>query len=297
MLLMRSGIGPADQLRAAGVQVVADRPGVGTNLLNHPMFIVGAHLRSAGRQRLGVLPPCPMVVRYSSGAPGCAPTDMLLNVWERTPNTLAWDPLGARIANLMVIINKVYSLGSVKLTNTGESEVKFNLLGDSRDRDRMIASLRFVAGLIDAAPVARVVDAAFVPAMTPLALLLMQDNWKAQLLSLSAACALSGPRATREQVLRRSGTPLDAVLADEAALESFVMRGVLPGGHVAGSCRMGDAAQRETVVDSRCRVLGVEGLRVVDASIFPTLMAAGTNLPVMMAAEKAAVMITEDARS
>ena len=59
---------------------------------------------------------------------------------------------------------------------------------------------------------------------------------------------------------------------------------------------MGDPAQATTVVDSRCRVVGVEGLRVVDASIFPTLMRAGPNIPVMMSAEKAAAMMREDER-
>jgi choline dehydrogenase-like flavoprotein len=49
-------------------------------------------------------------------------------------------------------------------------------------------------------------------------------------------------------------------------------------------------------VDPRCRVIGVDGLRVVDASIFPTLTRGGPNLPVMASAEKAAVMIGEDAR-
>ena len=296
-LLMRSGIGPATQLRAAGIDVVVDRTGVGANLLNHPMFILAAHLRPAGRQKGHVRPPCPMVVRYSSGMPGCPETDMLLNVWERTPNTLAWDPLGRQVANLMVIINKIFSQGSVTIEANRSLAVRFNLLDDIRDRDRMVASLRFLATLVRDEPVERVVDAAFVPAMTPLALLLMQDNWKAQFLSIAGAAALSGPGGLRERILREAGMPLDAVLADEAGLDEFVRRTVLPGGHVAGTCRMGDPAQQTSVVDSRCRVIGVGGVRVADASIFPTLMAAGTNLPVMMAAEKVAEMTREESRA
>jgi choline dehydrogenase-like flavoprotein len=57
---------------------------------------------------------------------------------------------------------------------------------------------------------------------------------------------------------------------------------------------MGDSADPPAVTDSCCRVLGVEGLRVVDASIFPTPMTGGTNLPVIMAAEKAADIVLKD---
>lgn len=60
---------------------------------------------------------------------------------------------------------------------------------------------------------------------------------------------------------------------------------------------MGDPKRADTVLDSCCRVIGVEGLRVVDASIFPTLMNAGPNLPVLMAAEKVSAMAIEDRRS
>jgi 5-(hydroxymethyl)furfural/furfural oxidase len=79
--------------------------------------------------------------------------------------------------------------------------------------------------------------------------------------------------------------------------DSIIANNAIPGGHVSGTCRMGDPADPGSVTDSRCRVIGIEGIRVVDASIFPTLMRAGTNLPVIMAAEKAADMILEDRRA
>ena len=66
--------------------------------------------------------------------------------------------------------------------------------------------------------------------------------------------------------------------------------------HPVGTCRMGaDAAQ--AVVDARLRVHGLQGLRVIDASVFPHITSGNTNAPTMMVAEKGADLVLQDATS
>ena len=83
---------------------------------------------------------------------------------------------------------------------------------------------------------------------------------------------------------------VDAELED-AAVDAWLMRSCLDAQHAAGSCRMGLSDRPETVVDHKCRVLGVEGLRVVDASIMPQVPRANTHLPTVTIAEHAVTVI------
>ncbi len=103
---------------------------------------------------------------------------------------------------------------------------------------------------------------------------------------LAAAPALAG--LIDEEIL-----PGPAVASDDALVEDIRNRcGTIY--HPVGTCGMGPDASR-SVVDPRLSVHGVENLRVVDASVFPTLTSGNTNAPVIMVAEKAADMILKDA--
>ena len=79
---------------------------------------------------------------------------------------------------------------------------------------------------------------------------------------------------------------LTALVRDDDALAEHIRQNVAGMFHVAGTCRMGASTDRDAVVDRTGRVRGFEGLRVVDASIMPTVPRANTNIPTIMLAEK-----------
>ncbi len=75
------------------------------------------------------------------------------------------------------------------------------------------------------------------------------------------------------------------------ALDAFVRQHAESAYHPCGTCRMGRVGDKDAVVDPECRVIGIEGLRVADASIFPQVTNGNTNAPSMMVGEKAADLI------
>ena len=87
--------------------------------------------------------------------------------------------------------------------------------------------------------------------------------------------------------------PGPAAQSDEDIIEYFRVHG-RPNNHSVGTCKMG--VDDMAVVDPRLRVKGVSGLRVIDASVMPRIVAANTNAATIMIGEKGAAMILEDAR-
>jgi 5-(hydroxymethyl)furfural/furfural oxidase len=224
---------------------------------------------------------------------------MLINLWDRA-FLLGWDPLGRQIANFMVLVNKAYSAGLVTLDPAnpgGAPRVQCNLLSDPRDLQRMVDGFRFVCDVMKHPNLSKLINDVFLALPNPSNAILFQKSARAKLYGFGASLALGGPSPLRRAILKGGVTPAEDVLRVPSETDSIIANNAIPGGHVSGTCRMGDPADPGSVTDSRCRVIGIEGIRVVDASIFPTLMRAGTNLPVIMAAEKAADMILEDRRA
>jgi 5-(hydroxymethyl)furfural/furfural oxidase len=116
-------------------------------------------------------------------------------------------------------------------------------------------------------------------------------NTKNRILTNIAAALMDGPAALRHYMIDNfvvEGFTFEQVMNDDEALEAFVRKSAIGVWHASCSCRMGREDDPMAVVDTQGRVKGVQGLRVVDASIFPVVPCANTNFPVLMTAEKIA---------
>src|SRR6478672_9826929 len=139
--LMRSGIGPAGELRARGIEVRADLPGVGENLSNHAIIFLGLFQHRHQRQAASVRPHPMTALRYSSGLPGAPPTDMYINVQCKT----SWSALGFQVANLAPTLLKPVARGRVSLAKGDAGTppcVEFNFTGHDLDLKRFMQGFR-----------------------------------------------------------------------------------------------------------------------------------------------------------
>lgn len=289
-LLMRSGIGPAEDLAALGIDMVAARDGVGRNLMEHPSIAVSAFLPRAMRTPFPDEHHEQAIVRYSSGLPGTPAGDMHGAILSRS----GWHSVGYRLGTMFFWVNKSYSRGRVTLASRhakDEPTVDFSMLSDSRDLERLKGAVRFGA--------ATLADANFSAALGPhfpssystrVASVARPGAWNAiQRGTLSALLDFAGPlRATLIGRVVTAGISLDTLLMDDAAMTEFVVRSVGGTWHPSGTCRMGAADDPLAVTASDGSVHGVEGLYVCDASLMPSIPCANTNVPTIMIAERVA---------
>ena len=91
-----------------------------------------------------------------------------------------------------------------------------------------------------------------------------------------------------EEIVDERLTPTDHDLDSEESLDEWLMRNVSTTHHISGTCKMGPESDPLAVVDQQCRVHGLEGLQVVDASVMPNIVRANTNATTIMIAEKVA---------
>jgi 5-(hydroxymethyl)furfural/furfural oxidase len=211
-------------------------------------------------------------------------------------NKMAWHDLGRHVGNLAVTALKSYSRGHVRLASadpTTPPKISFALLDDERDYERLVDGFRFVLELATDPEVAQIGGPAFNPNFRIVANLEKRTRWNGLKARALAASLDIGPLRS---LFLRGRVDVERLLADEGALRACVRRLSAPQLHPLGTCRMGTSNDPEAVVDAVGRVHGVERLRVVDASIFPTITRGYTHFLVLMAAEKLADAVKSDRR-
>jgi choline dehydrogenase len=267
-ILMRSGIGPAEQLHQHGIDVRVDSVGVGRNLQEHggatisrfvdmptwnsqtgpisgPLAVLNYLLRKRG--------PLTSAAVQMMGAvhtdPSLDEPDVHLNLlplaidFTHTPPKLHKKPgisLGATTS-------RPYSRGEIRLRSANPQDkpvIDFRLLGDERDVATAIRSCKLIERIFE-------------------------------------------QPAIRKHIVGRN-LPLEMPKSDRE-WEEFIRTYTGIGYHPVGTCRMGSDA--ESVVDVDLKVRGVDGLRVIDASIMPTLVTANTNAAAIMIGEKGADLV------
>ena len=274
-LLQLSGIGPAAHLRNYGIDIVADRQGVGRNLREHRIFTVQYALKNRNLWRARDYQGVRLLyntLRYALARRGPMSTlayDLGAFVkardGARRPDAeLVFAPYSFDMARSSEIAGSVLfeptpgmqvvgcplrpvSQGSITLCSADPAvapEIAPNYYSAPEDRETAIATMRYIRKFLDDASLADAVGVETVPGRS---------------------------------------------LSSDAELFDFVSRRGQCGLHAVGTCRMGDDA--DSVVDPQMRVRGVENLRVVDCSIMPTMVSGHTNAPAMAAAWHAANLI------
>jgi choline dehydrogenase len=268
-LLKLSGIGPAAELREHGVEIVADRPGVGENLQDHlelylqmectqPITLY-KHLNLFSKAMIGAQW---LFFRTGHGATNHFESAAFIRSkagvkypdtqYHFLPVAIRYDgkaPAKSHGFQAHVGPMRSPSRGSVRLRSADPRDapvIQFNYMSHEQDWADFRNCIRLTREIF------------------------RQDAFK--------------PFAGREIA------PGAAMESDEA-LNEYIMQAVETAFHPCGTCRMGAADDASAVIDPECRVIGVDGLRVVDSSIFPRITNGNLNGPSIMVGEKASDLI------
>jgi 5-(hydroxymethyl)furfural/furfural oxidase len=292
VVLMKSGIGPGAHLAEHGIEVQLDRPGVGQNLQEHPNIGISGYLAASARLPSREVHHLQALLRYSSHIDGIPPGDMHVAIAARG----GWHAVGQRIGTLGFWVNKSYSTGRVRLSPSPDkrSDIDFRMLSDPRDMARLKQAFRIGVRAMNTAKQAGAVLDVFPSGYSPRIRELTRPGKRNAAITAVAAPLMDASNAIRRKVMTYAvGTEYtaDELAADDTLLEAHLRKRVNGTWHPCGTCRMGDPSDRMAVTDPSARVIGVDGLRVCDASLMPTVPCANLNIPVLMIAEKTAATI------
>jgi choline dehydrogenase len=264
--LKLSGIGADEELRTLGIEVVQELRGVGENLQDHLEFYFQVECREP-------------ITLYSVMHP-------LAKVWIGMRWLLRHDGLGA---------TNHFETGGFIRSRAGvhypDLQYHFLPLAVSYDGNSLAAGHGFQAHIGPMRSQSRgwVQLASTDPAEAP-RILFNYMNHTEDWTAMRAAVRLTREIFAQPAFDRYRGReiqPGDAVQTD-AEIDAFVREKAESAYHPCGTCRMGRADDPLAVVDPECRVIGLEGLRVVDSSIMPTITTGNLNAPTIMIAEKGA---------
>ena len=275
-ILQLSGIGPADWLGEAGVAVLHDRPGVGGNLQDHlqqrAIFKVG------GVKTLNTT--------YHSLV-GRALMGMQYALLQKGPLTMSPSQLGifTRSSSQHERSNIEFHVQPLSLDKFGEPLHRFPAITVSACNLRPTS--RGTIRLRSADPSAK-------PVIAPNYLATYEDR------SVAADAIRVTRRLMRQPAMQpyrpEEYLPGPGVGDDDASLAKAAGDIGTTIFHPVGTAKMGLPSDPHAVVDERLRVIGLQGLRVIDASVMPTITSGNTNTPTIMIADKAAGMVLEDRR-
>ena len=275
-LLMLSGVGPVDALRSAGVAVKKELPGVGQNLQDHLFSGVSSLCSQRG-------------VSANSHISPLNQLKALATFFISGKGPMTSSPLEA-----VAFLKTEYATSGIDM-QLHFAPVHFGSDGKADFYD--LATYPTTDGFTILPTLLKPKSRGYVGLRSgnPLDAPVIQPNYLAE--ETDRRVLLSGLRKTIEvmqtDAFRRysQGISIPTARDSDDDLWQHVLSILETVYHPVGTCKMGPASDEMAVVDANLRVRGIENLRVVDASIMPTIVSGNTNAPVIMIAEKAADLI------